>query len=322
MRSYSDRIQQTESQLQRWLTRRQHQYSDSSTLDRKHIFIIPTRAGVCLGALLFLMLLTSLNYMNSMSMLFTFFVAGIAFNSAWLTYLNLKDLEVSRVTQKNLFAGEQGNFLIKVKNPTKRDRYGLVFRERNENLILHDVGAGQEIKVKMPITPEQRGEYKLRRFAIATRMPVGIFNAWSWQTLKTSLWVYPKPIPNHPAPFSQSGDEGESAPISSSGEEFSSLRDYSQGDSVKHIAWKQQARHQKLLTKEFNESTSGSISLSWDYYADVEAETKLSFLCYWVLEADKQNMAFSLSLPDEFIATSSGEKHTQKCLLALAKFPA
>ncbi len=322
MGSYSNLIQRTESTLQRWLTRRQHHYSDSSTLDRKHIFIIPTRAGVCLGALLFLMLLTSLNYMNSMSMLLTFFVAGIAFNSAWLTYLNLKDLTVSRVSQKNLFVGEQGTFRIKVNNPTKRDRYGLVFRERNENLILHDVQAGDEIQVKMPITPERRGEYKLRRFAIATRMPVGIFNAWSWQTLKTSLWVFPEPIPNHPAPFAASGDDGECAPTSSQGEEFSNLRDYSQGDSIKHIAWKQQARHQKLLTKEFSESTSGSISLSWDFYSELDTETRLSYLCYWVLEAEKQNLEFSLSLPDDFYPTNSGEKHTQDCLLALARYPA
>ena len=48
------------------------------TLVRRRLYILPTRAGLTFGALLFLMLLAGLNYGNSLALFLTFLLAGFA----------------------------------------------------------------------------------------------------------------------------------------------------------------------------------------------------------------------------------------------------
>jgi len=312
----------TESRIRKWLMRNQPHYEDSSELTRKRIYILPTRAGMCLACLLLAMLMTALNYMNSMAMMFTFFVASSTFVTAYYTQRNLDGLKIRRVPQESFFVDQPAYFKIAVDNESNLDRYGILFRERNANLILHNIPASGSTEVKMPFKGSRRGEFKLRRFDAATRMPVGLFHAWSWHTIETSVWIYPAPIANNSAPVAPGGDSSDGSITRNNGQEFSSLREYIAGDPIKHIAWKQQARHGRLLTKEFNDNLEGNSSIfDWDYLTEEDSELKLSFLCYWLLEAEKSQHAYGLKLPDLLIPANKGKQHLETCLLALAKYP-
>ena len=60
----------------RWLNQRIKPVS-SITLDQKRIFIFPTGAGLLFGIMLFVMLLTAINYQNNSIYLLVFFLAGL-----------------------------------------------------------------------------------------------------------------------------------------------------------------------------------------------------------------------------------------------------
>lgn len=307
--------------IRQWLTRNQAQYKTRSVLDRKHIYILPTRAGLIFSVLLFAMLMTGLNYSNSLILLLTFTLAGMVFNSAWFTHRNLAGLELKTVKQEHCFAGENGHFSVRVENAHRRPHYGLVLRERNDNCLIYDCQPRGSTVIQMPITPAARGAYKLRRFAIATRMPVGLFNAWSWQTLDTTLWAFPKPEPLHPAPLMGGNKNGNGrTTIDNDGDDFENIRPYRKGDPAQHISWKHVARTNKLLVREFKNTTSKSRTLDWHEMGALHPEAKLSHLCYWVIEFEKKGVPYGLNLPARVIQADHGSLHYQRCLLELAKF--
>src|SRR5215471_6398170 len=61
-----------------WMRRRQGQDQLPVTLERRRLYILPTRGGLAYTALLFLMLLAGLNYANSLALFFTFLLTGFA----------------------------------------------------------------------------------------------------------------------------------------------------------------------------------------------------------------------------------------------------
>ncbi len=307
--------------LTAWLTRNQPEDQKSVTLTRKQIYIVPTRAGAIFAALLFAMLMTSMNYNNSLSLLFTFTLGALVFNSAWFTHHNLAGLTLKTIKQNHCFAGDNGYFQVLLTNKRKTSRHGLVLRERNDNCLVYDCPPEDSIIMKMPIKLELRGSYRLRRFAIATRMPIGLFNAWSWQTLDTVLWVYPRPEPSSSIPLMNGDDEGNATALADNdGDEFDHIRDYQKGDAAQHISWKHVARMDKLLVREFRTASNKSLVLDWEALQDNLLETKLSQLCYWIISCENHDQEYGLKLPGVFIQPSRGNQHYHQCLLELAKF--
>ena len=58
--------------------------------------------------------------------------------------------------------------------------------------------------------------------------------------------------------------------------------------------------------------------LDWHTLEGLNTEERLSQLCQWVIEAEKQEMSYGLRLNDKEIAPGSGEEHSNKCLSTLA----
>ncbi len=307
--------------IRQWLTRRQGASVQSSILTRQQIFILPTRAGFLLALVLFAMLLAALNYNNSLAFLFTFLVGGIAGNSMWFTHRQLAGLKLHALPQNNLFAGQAGEIRILLENPTNYPRFSLRLSASNpKDTQIYDCGPGEQIVMTLPVRPARRGRFKLERIILSTEAPLGLFHAWSWQYLDIGLWVYPKPIAIFPAPLQ--GDEQREGITSakSSGDEFDGLREYHAGDPPRRIAWKHQAHADTLLVKEFSQPQQHGRIFSWNALAAADTETKLSWLCYWIVEAEKSHQTYGLKIPGCSIAPGNGDRHYQQCLEALAAY--
>ncbi len=65
------------------MTRGQRPARDPVRLDRRRIYILPTRQGYAFALLLLLLFLWSINYSNSMGFAFTFLLSAVALNSMW-----------------------------------------------------------------------------------------------------------------------------------------------------------------------------------------------------------------------------------------------
>jgi len=306
-------------------------------LDRRHIYILPTRSGLMFALVLFVMLLGSMNYNNSMGYALTFLLASMALVSMLHTHRTLLSLRIEAGKVAPVFAGETAQFQLWVDNKNQKARYALIWlpkffkntkwlRDANLNKIkskiITDIPAHQRFNLNMPVPTTQRGRIALGRVTVYSRFPVGLFHAWSYIHLDTSTLVYPQPQGHKNLPHGQQTDDvGEGSPRDGGGEDFIGYRDYQRGDSPRHIDWKAVARGQAWMIKQFGGLSTAQVWLTWDDVRTLNnIEAALSQLCLWILVAESQGASYGLKLPDCTIEPNTGERHRERCLQTLALF--
>jgi hypothetical protein len=94
-----------QEQFIRWATRRQERAKAEIQLDRKRIFILPTRNGMWFGLMLLAMLAGAIHYSNSLAFILTFLLSGLLGISMWQTQRNLLGLTIEISTPGDLYAG-------------------------------------------------------------------------------------------------------------------------------------------------------------------------------------------------------------------------
>ena len=78
----------------------------------RRIYILPTRYGLIYATLLFLMLIGAVNYGNNPAHLLTFLLAGLGSNAIYLTWRNLRGLQLRSDGASPVFAGEPAIFHV------------------------------------------------------------------------------------------------------------------------------------------------------------------------------------------------------------------
>src|SRR3984885_16238410 len=107
------------------VTRRQGEDVLPVTLHRRRLYILPTRTGMAFGVLLLLMLIAGLNYANSLALLTTFLLAGLALVSMHACHRNLLGLTVTDLSAQDSFAGSHSELRLRLTNPSATPRFGL-----------------------------------------------------------------------------------------------------------------------------------------------------------------------------------------------------
>ncbi|MGH8399044.1 MAG: DUF58 domain-containing protein [Gammaproteobacteria bacterium] len=308
-------------QIQSWARRRQGPDGDVVRLDRRRIYILPSRQGLLFGATLFVMLLSSMNYSNSMGFMLTFVLTGLGFVAMYACHANLAGLEISAGKASPVFAGETARFHLHVTNLGRAARIAITLSAAaGDTTVTGDVEAVDHGSVAVPLVTDKRGWLKLDRLVVETTYPFGLFRAWSWVYMNLQVLVYPNPADNFPPLPPPQGGRGGGRHTGRGQEDFSGLRGYRPGDSPRHIAWKASAREQKLLTKQFTGSGEEQCWLDWEELTGLSQEERLSVLCRWVLMAHAENLNFGLRLPSQQIPVSGGDAHRDRCLKMLALF--
>ncbi len=289
-------------------------------LDRRNVYILPTRQGLFFAVSLVIILLGAINYNNSLGYFLTFLLGSIAIVGILHTYRNLLRLEVRLANIEPAFAGGEMTVPVVVHNPgtERREQIALAFADQEPNRCA--IPSCGQCVVSLRRSAGERGWQPVGRFTLASTFPLGLFRAWSHVVPDSHYLVYPRPAVEARLPqtsrymASLVGDQG----IGS--DDFAGLRGYRSGDSLKHIHWKALAREQGLLTKQFGGDRSERLWLDWRMLEGRETEARLSQLCRWVIEAGQQGLEFGLWLPDQIIEPGRGHAHQQQCLQALALF--
>ncbi|HEV2111742.1 MAG TPA: DUF58 domain-containing protein [Gammaproteobacteria bacterium] len=305
--------------MREWARSRQGPDGRRVTIVQRRLYILPTPQGLLYGVAVFVMMLASMNYANSMGFMLVFLLASLGMVAMNATHANLLGLELEAVSVTPVFAGETARFQVKVANPGKQPRTGVTLgAEEDERTLTSDIPVMSDSLAPVPFLTTRRGWQPIGRLSVETSYPLALFRAWSWVYMDWRVLVYPAPAieaPPLPVPL---GGRGLGRPNDQGEDDFSGLRAYQPGDSPRRIAWKASAREQELLTKRFSGTGEEARWFDWSLLPALGEEARLSVLCRWVLEAHAEDLAYGLRLPGTQIAPAAGDEQRDRCLKVLA----
>ncbi len=310
--------------VERWIEHKRPVDAAEITLDRKRIYILPSRPGLAFAFILVIMGLTAINYQLSLGYMLVFMLVGVAWTSMFSTFGNLHNLHLLSGKVDSVFAGELAPLSLTIRNPSKRLRYSIrLFSSEFVKQALVDINPESERTLRFALKTQKRGWYPVPRMTVDTRFPIGIWRAWSrWQP-EMKVLVYPEPEGGTvvlPEPLRTGND---SVGFGDGSENIAAIRPFQMGDAPRNIAWRSVAKStgDELLTKQFDGGVTGQMSLAWDLTpAWMGTEARLSRLTRWVIDAENAGLRYSLSLPQIHIEADQGPAHYARCLQELALF--
>ena len=309
----------------RWLDQR-IPLSRSVELGHRSIFIVPTSTGLIFTVLLLVLLVTAINYQNSLIYGVCFWLFSMAMGGMYFTFRNLKGLTLSAREAVPCFAGEAVDIPVRLDAAPKRSHLALWMNypdpEDDNPPKVISVANGIETEVLLGFRTHQRGRLRPGRLKLETRFPLGLYRAWSYVDLEVGSLVYPTPEYTPYIFATGDDDQGdlEGATLDASGDQdFRGLRPYQPGDSLKQIAWKQMARGKGLVSKDFDSDQGASCWLDWSNLGG-DIETRLSRMCGWILNAHEEGLLYGVRMPGLTAAPEHSETHLRRCLQHLALY--
>lgn len=304
------------SRFQSWINRRIPR-SDVQVLTQKNLFILPTAAGVMFGLLLLIMLLTGINYQNSLIYLVTFLLGAVFVGTMHQTHRNLSGLKLSLAQAGEGFAGDDIVFRLRVASG-KDDAIALRLFADHLPVPVGHVLSGQSVDVTLPVPSVFRGYLRPDRIRIETRFPFGLLKTWSWMRPVSAAVVFPRPIAAPEVVSAVEDGEQTASSRSPQGNDHAELRPWREGDMSQRVMWKRFARSGQMVVADWEADKGSPHWLDFDAFAGTDHELRLSYLSWLVLERGKSGERFGLNLPGQVIEPDSGPAHATRCLRALA----
>jgi uncharacterized protein (DUF58 family) len=298
------------------LTRHRRSEAMPIELHRRRIYVLPTRYGLFFALLLFAMTLGSLNYNNNPALILCFLLLSLAITSLLRGYLNLRGLRLEGIEAAPAHAGERQSLRLRFSSIESRVRPGLII-EQDGARAAFSMGSEDITEAVLERTTQRRGMAPIGRFKLFTHQPLGLFEVWSWLHPDAAVLVYPALELESPPPPGH-GAQGRPRPQRGLDEEMHALRDYRGGDPMRQVAWKQSARAQRLLVREYEMPAGEEVVLRWDALSPLSSDQRAERLARWLFDAQRAGHSTTLVLPDRRIGPGTGAAHLHACLAALA----
>ena len=288
-------------------------------LDRRRVYVLPTRFGFFYMALALTMCIGALNYNNNPALLLGLSLIGAGLASLLYAHLQLSGLQVDSIGAEPVPAGQPLQLRIACSVRDARPRAGLRTGLGVESSTLSVPATGGGI-VTVPLPTERRGWQDVGRIEISSIRPLGLARAWSWIRPDQPLLVHPTPEAEAPS-LPDAALSGTRSRPHFSGEDLHLLRDYQPGDPMRTIAWKPSARHGQLMSRTWEHPHGDEVELDW-HALTLPHEARISRLARWVEMAEREGRRYALKLPMQpRIGPGSGHDHLHACLRALALMP-
>ncbi len=301
-----------------WLDRRSP-ISKSITLTQKRIYIIPSKMGLLFLALTALMFVNGVNYQNNLIFSFSVLLMSIFITSIVVTFQNMAGLVISAKHGDPVFSGNATMLHLVLEHSAKKIKDGLMLGFNREHAVAL-TPVESRLATQFEFKTQARGRLTVPRLSLFSVYPVGLFTCWTWIKLDFDGVVYPAPLftPYQYVGQTEAGIEAAQQVVSRGMDDFRGFRVYQHGDSLKHVAWRQYAKTNQLLTKEFEQPQAQGHWLDWHALPGYKMEHRLQILCGWVVRSHDENREYGLSLPGLSIPSGRGDVHQQACLTALA----
>lgn len=302
----------------RWVHKRIPR-SDTQRFVQRNIFILPTGAGVVFAFLLVIMLLTGINYQNSLIYLMTFLLGAVFVAAMHQTHRNLSGLELTLIKAGEGFAGDDIPFTLRAAAPDE-NAAAIQLSTTGRHLEYQNVLAGEPVDLVLLVKSSARGYLGMEQLRVETRFPFGLLSAWSWMRPVAAGVVYPRPVapPDKGMPTANGDDESDER--SAEGHDHAELRPWRIGDLGQRVLWKRYARSGDMIIADWEGEQGSPQWLDYGAFPGVDRELRLSYLSAQVLEREKSGHPYGLRLPGQIIEPDEGAAHKLRCLRALALF--
>ena len=306
--------------LRIWAARRHGSDRLPHTVQRRRIYILPTRFGLTVAALLVAMLIAGLNYGSNLALGFAFLMASLVIVAMHHCHRNLLQVSVDAQPTADGFEGEHAALDFRIDNPSNFDRYDLEIHCRDATPRIFGVPRRSTVTHQSRLPCASRGMLEIPQWELRTRYPFGWFRAWTY--VQAPLTVFVAPAPRGDQNLVASGDSGadQLSRLQTGDDEFAGLRAYRPGDALKHMAWKVIARGQDAAVRQYSTPAARADWLDYAALPGLDASTRLRQLCRWIVDRDARGQPYGLRLPGLSIAPTTGLAHRRLCLRALAAF--
>jgi uncharacterized protein (DUF58 family) len=295
-------------------------------IDRRRVYVLPTRFGLFYAALLAGMGVGALNYNNNPALLLCLLLGGAGLASLIAAQMQLTGLAIAAIDAEPVAAGQPMLLRVHVQAEPTRIRRGLRMDDDGtldgdglEGALLNlEQGRGES---ELLLPTRQRGWLDVPRLRIYTTRPLGLARAWTYVWSDAPLLVYPAPELNGPPLPSGSGEQAQSR-LHPTGDDVHHLRGYRPGDARRAIAWKPSARRDTLLVREYEQPLGAEVVLDWHQFGHLGYEERISRLARWIDEAERDGRRYRLRLPGApELGPDRGVAHRHACLRRLALLP-
>lgn len=300
----------------RWINRRIPR-SDTQVFSQKNIFILPTGAGLVFGVLLLIMLITGINYQNSLIYLMTFALGAVFVGAMHQTHRNLSGLTLSLTQAGDGTAGDEIPFYLRLS--AGKDQAAAISLSVEDSCLdgVH-IPAGESRDVTLAVPSAHRGYLRPDRIRIETRFPFGLLKAWSWLRPSSAGIAYPRPLvaPDVGSLVDDGAETRSAKPVV--GQDNADLRPWREGDLSQRVMWKRFARSGQMVVADWQGEQGSPHWLDFSAFPGADSELRLSYLAWLVAERVQKGTKFGLNLPGEVIEPDAGPAHGERCLRALA----
>jgi len=318
-----------------WARRRQGEDVPPLALVWRRLYILPTRAGLAWALLLLVMLLAGLNYNNSIGLILSFLLAGIALVIMFDCHRTLHGLAIVAAEADDAFAGAAGELRVGIANGSRLPRRGLTLVPAADTSAWGrirpgtaaapgsaplDLAVQQTGVLHCRFAARRRGRQAIDALVLSSTQPGGLYRCWTWLHLPLQAIVYPAPQGPEPLPAPHGHRSLAGAAAAGGDEEWAALRPFQPGDSSRAVAWKLFARGAPLLVARY-EAVRGSehqFDLATTPGRDLEA--RLCQLAAWIVAAEHRGEGYALRIDDVYVPPGLGPAHRQRCLRALALY--
>lgn len=289
-------------------------------LGQRRIYLLPTRFGLSLLLVAAAVWVGALNYAVSLAYVLAFWVLGLLLVAVLMAYRQLAGLQLQVVPAEGVFVGQSAECRLQLRNPSDLSRQLQLQSEHGGELVSCTLAAMQEQPLAIALLLQKRGWHAYPAIRLWSTAPFGLIRAFAWWRPDASLLAYPLPLPDREHQDCHH-ENGRGRNHGDDEEDFSHLGEYRQGDTPRQIAWSVLARRDVLASKRFASQPRGQAlhQLAWqDYPALLDLESRLSRLCWRVLQCEKAGQHYRLQLPGRVVEPQPGQR--ELALAALAEF--
>lgn len=291
------------------------------TIGRRELYILPTRIGWYYALILIALFGIAIKFGNQAAFMMLFILIAVALVAMVYTHNNVIGISIHAQPSKSVFLGESAIFPVTLHNDSRKERHAVwLICGGFHRLCTLKPGQVEMIDLKLPTV--QRGYLNCDPINISSQFPIGVFFCWTKRFVSDQrCLVYPQPLSLIPFPEDGS-NEGQQQAIASvrvGAEDFAGMKSYQEGDRLRDIHWPSLAKTHKLISIQHENQTNSSVNISWfSLPGNMSIEDRLSQLCYWVIEAQQNDIRYQLEMPNHTIEFNRGLPHFHDCLRVLA----